>query len=93
MITNNNLFTLSYFRKRLFDAEIPSRVLIRNYQKEDKRYWTISIDQEKQIFCTCFRDGEEFWFEFQDGKNQITNPLIIKTLSMKVIINQVKKWL
>jgi len=92
-MNNNHLFTLSYFRKRLFDEDILTKVLIKNYSREDSRYWTISIHPERQIFCTCFRDGERFWFEFSDGKNLLKNSLRIETLSMKVITKSITEWI
>ena len=92
----NKLYTLSYFRKRLRDANLTSKVLIDSYKGEaDKRYWTISIDPEKRIFCTCFKYIEEdeivFNFKFSDENQSLPIDRTITTESMMVIIEELKK--
>jgi hypothetical protein len=97
MERRNNLYTLSYFRKRLRDSNIKSKILIGSdsYSKEDKRYWTILIDPKKtNLFCTCFNyeddEGKHVYFSFDDGKQKLVANNIIKTKSMQVIINFIK---
>ena len=87
----NNLYTLSYFRKRLLQEGYTSKILIKDYEKEDVRYWTISIDPKLKILCTCYKflteDGENVFFEFWDGYNKIKMRQTLNTKSMNVIIN------
>ncbi len=89
----NKLYTLSYFRKRLFAAGIESKILIKNYNKDDSRYWTISVFKDKCIFCTCFKNGSDYSFEFWDGGNHLTRRHIIKTMSMNVITKSLFSWI
>ena len=82
----NKLYTLSYFRKRLSETNLMSKVLISAYPKNDNRYWTISISIDHMIFCTCYKKEDDVYFEFWDGDNVIKNRCVIKTKSMNVII-------
>ena len=88
-MTKNRLYTLSYFRKRLKDADINSIRLINEFKDDnDKRYWTILIDPgRKNIITTCYKeDIDKFWFKL----NTPTNLYNIKTKSMRVIIENLK---
>jgi len=87
----NKLYTLSYFRKRLLSANISSRILIKTYVvEEDPRYWTLTLfPKTHNIFCTCYKQDTEFWFELWDGGNKLKNELTIRTKSMNVIIDNV----
>lgn len=91
----NKLYTLSYFRKRLRDSGITSKILIDSYTETDQRYWTISIDPSKKIICTCFKYTEndviQFNFNFSDGNQNLPIDRNIKTESMNVIIDELKK--
>jgi hypothetical protein len=88
----NNLYTLGYFRKRLLGEGFTSKILINDFSEKDGRYWTISIDTELKIFCTCFREDDEISFEFWDGGNRIMNKFIVKTSSMNVIIHNLNTF-
>lgn len=83
----NNLYTLGYFRKRLLADGFTSKILINDFSDVDGRYWTISIDSELKIFCTCFKEDGDLSFEFWDGGNRIPGKFVVKTKSMNVIIN------
>jgi hypothetical protein len=91
----NKLYTLSYFRKRLRDAGITSKVLIESFSEDDKRYWTISVDSKRRVLCTCFKftenDETNFYFHFADGNQRLPIDKTIKTESMMVIIDSLKK--
>lgn len=91
-MAKNKIYTLSYFRKRLKDSDITSKILCDTYF--DKRYWTISIDNKLRIQCTCFKyedNGElEYYFYFTDGRQKILMDKIIKTDSMNVIISYIQ---
>jgi len=90
----NKLYTLSYFRNRLFAAGIESKILIKNYPENDTRYWTICLFKDYCIYCTCYKyDSESYSFEFWDGGNLIHNRKIIKTLSMNIIIKSIFSWI
>jgi hypothetical protein len=92
MASKNKLFTLSYFRKRLKDAGFITKILDDRYSEIDKRYWTISIDKNYRIHCTCFKfktqdDENCYSFMFTDGKQKIKIDRTLTTSSMKVIID------
>lgn len=89
----NKLYTLSYFRKRLFAAGIESKILIRSFPEGDKRYWMISIFKDKCILCTCYKTGQDYSFEFWDGGNDMTRKTILKCMSMNVIIKELFSWI
>ena len=87
----NKLYTLSYFRKRLHSASIDSKILIKAYNAEgDERYWTITLfPKTHNIFCTCYKNDSEYWFELWDGGNKVQNNTNIITKSMNIIIDNV----
>lgn len=92
----NKLYTLSYFRKRLKEAGIYANILFENYDPLDKRYWTINITEELNIFCTCFKyldqDGMQIVrFHFTDGNQRLGLDKNIQTESMNVIIEMLEK--
>ena len=89
-MSKNKLYTLGYFRKRLKDSNIESKILIDKYPDSDSRKWTISIFKELSIFCTCLKNVEgenqnEFFFCDLGQKVKPIN-FIIKTDSLNVII-------
>lgn len=89
-MAKNNLYTLSYFRKRLFENEIKSIKLIDHYSADDNRKWTILIyPNDKNILCTCHKimNDKTFWFTLQT--KSLMN-YVIKTKSMDVMIDTLK---
>ncbi len=87
--SKNKLYTLSYFRKRLHSSGIPSKILVK-YSTEDIRYWTIDLFPDTHnIFCTCFKSNDKYWFELWDGGNKLKNKRIISMKSMNVIIEMI----
>jgi hypothetical protein len=98
MKRRNNLYTLSYFRKRLKEAGIFAKILMNEYGEDDKRYWSIAIGEKHIITCTCFKyedeDGEQVVnFRFSDGNQRLIIDKNIQTQSMKVIIEMLEKVL
>jgi hypothetical protein len=89
-MSTNKLYTLSYFRKRLLDSKIKSRIIIDKFSDNDSRYWSIIIDPNKSnIACTCYKkSSDEFKFMFQIPNG---NTVSLKTLSMDVIINTINE--
>ena len=83
----NNLYTKSYFIKRLKDNGYNSNTLL-VYPTSDIRKWTINISPpEYNILCTCYKESlTEFWFSFQCQQN---SKLTLKTLSMKSVFEMV----
>lgn len=85
----NKIYTLSYFRKRLIDNQIPSIRLINSFEATDTRYWMILICPGKDnIICTCYKKSpEEFYFKLctRNGEYKLL------TLSMDTIIEMIKK--
>ena len=72
-MANNNLYTKSYFKKRLYEAGIRvsdvwsgrEREFVLEYDDADERYWTVLIDGgNTNILCTCVRSGDEIRFNF-----------------------------
>ena len=91
-MSNNKLYTLSYFRKRLKESDIPSKRLINEFEENDSRYWSILIDpSNKNLICTCYKfpDGN---FHFSLQTENYTN-FEIKTLSMEVIVKALSQIL
>ena len=96
MKKRNNLYTLSYFRKRLKDGGISSNILIENFPENDKRYWSICISEEFNIICTCFKYLDEdndkiIRFHFTDGNQRFLMAKNIQTERMNVIIEMLLK--
>lgn len=89
-MSNNKLYTLSYFRNRLLQEKISSKILINDFSPNDERYWMISIYDDLKIICTCYKNSDEFFFEFFDGKQNIKLTRYFRTDSMKVIIDFLK---
>lgn len=93
-MSHNKLYTLSYFRKRLFNAGYSSKILIANF--DDSRYWMVSIGDVAKIICICYKNQDvsgNSSFEFFDGKNRIKQNVLINTQSMNVILeflNQIR---
>lgn len=87
----NKLYTLSYFRKRIHSASIDSKILVKKYNVEDdSRYWTVTLfPKTHNIFCTCYKEDGEYWFELWDGGNKLKNETTIRTKSMNIIIDSV----
>ena len=89
---SNKLYTLSYFRKRLNEVGVSSKILINDYSENDKRYWTISIDDKLKILCTCIKysdsDGTiKSEFHFSDSKQNFKMDMVRVTASMEDIIS------
>jgi hypothetical protein len=83
----NNLYTLGYFRKRLTASNIPSKVIVNKYAKHDIRYWSLVLfPRTHNIFCTCFKTDDKYYFELWDGGNKFKNKRLIETKSMNVIV-------
>lgn len=104
----NKLYTLGYFKKRLnengfYCTEIFKKNFSKNkfetssekfYSDTDKRYWTVVIDKNHKIFCTCIKTGEKCEFVFSDCKQKIKNiEYVLETDSINVIIDYLNKVL
>ncbi len=88
----NNLYTLSYFSKRLRENGFIVKTLV-NYSENDIRKWTIIIEPNVlNILCTCIKiSSTNFYFSLLINSE---NLLRIRTESMEVIfniINELKK--
>ena len=79
----NNLYTKSYFIKRLKDKQLFVVPLI-DYPQNDIRKWTINIEPKNyNILCTCIKESSKnFWFKFDC---QQKNNIIVNTKSMETI--------
>jgi hypothetical protein len=98
-VSRNKLYTLSYFRKRLHEVGVTTRVIEDNYNDGDRRYWTLSIDSEDlRIFCTCIRftnpEGESVCqFHFSDCKQKFKMDMTRDTVSMEDILTMLSNIL
>lgn len=94
-MSKNKLYNQSYFCKRIIEEGFDVIRLNIPYESDDLRKWTIIVNKAKSIYkhnilITCFKDEQtkEFSFKFQ-GQN--LNDFILPTLTMKLIINILKK--
>ena len=88
-MSKNRLYTLSYFRKRLFENEINSAKIIDQFSENDPRQWCILIDPKKKNFiCTCYKlSTTDFWFSIQTKEYSNYS---VRTFSMEVVIDTLK---
>ncbi len=83
----NHLYTRSYFVKRLKEAGLPTRDLAQFPEGDVKRWSIIVCPDIHNISITCFKNSpEDFWFKLEYNNCGLT----IKTLSMEIIINELK---
>jgi hypothetical protein len=94
-MARNKLYNQSYFCKRIIEEGFNIIRLNIPYAIDDLRKWTIVVnkqntDYKHNIVITCFKDEstKEFSFKFQGKKFE---DFILPTLSMKLIINILKK--
>ena len=60
----NQLYTKSYFIKRLIESGFFVNTLIAKYSPKDSRYWTILINPySSAIVITCIREKDKFYFK------------------------------
>jgi len=85
----NNVYTKSYFIKRMKDNGFHINTLV-VYPESDIRSWTININPKlHDILCTCYKENSQnFYFNFQCQQN---NSITVKTMSMKTIFEMVNK--
>ena len=87
----NNLYTSSYFIKRLKDSGFIVVKIWYGFADSDPRKWTILVDPgDASIFVTCFQNKEDkgdIMFEMNDGGRRYPKNFSIKTDSMEVIIS------
>jgi hypothetical protein len=84
-MANTRITTLSYMVKRLKDSGYNvHRCDSLNYSEDDKRKWTIIVDNGVgSLFITCFKSGS---FHFYDGLRFFNSNLKLNTESIEVII-------
>ena len=84
---SNNLYTKSYFIKRLVEKKFYVQNVIDSYPKFDSRYWTILVNPGRNNFLiTCIRNKDKPTAQFRINAKNDTN-IIIETESMEVIIS------
>lgn len=92
----NKISTLGYFKKRLRDSGFITNDLFKNYNKSDKRKWSVIINPgADSIIITCYNspDFSAPIFEFFDDGSKIKSKHIsISTISMEVIIEKLIYW-
>jgi len=96
MKVRNNLYTPSYFMKRMKDNGYGIWKVFDKYGPHDSRYWTMLIDPGGfSVWVTCYFNKEELndvYFELDDGGNRIPKKLLIKTASIETIISNLMKF-
>ena len=87
----NNIYTPSYFMKRMKDNGFPVWKIFDKYGPHDSRYWTMLLDPGGfSVWVTCHFNREELrdvYFELDDGGRQIPRRFMIKTQSIETIIS------
>ena len=87
----NNIYTPSYFLKRMKDNGYGIWKVFDKYGPHDSRYWTMLLDPGGfSVWITCHFNREELndvYFELDDGGRQIPRRFMIKTLSIETIIS------
>ena len=87
----NNLYTKSYFIKRLLEAGYFVTRVIDKYPDSDDRYWTVVVMERKdcnRAMITCVKPDEGFYFRI-NGPND-TN-IKLETLSMNIVCETVER--
>ena len=91
MKSKNNIYTPSYFMKRMKDSGYGIWKIFDKYGPHDSRYWTMMIDPGGfSVWITCYFNKEELndvYFELDDGGIRIPKKLLIKTKSIETIIS------
>jgi hypothetical protein len=84
-MSTTRITTLSYMVKRLKDSGYNvSRCDALNYTENDKRKWTIVVDNGVgSVIITCMKTGS---FHFYDGLRFFNSNLKLNTESIEVII-------
>lgn len=91
MKQKNNVYTPSYFMKRMKDSGYAIWKIFDKYGPHDSRYWTMLIDPGGfSVWVTCYFNKDELndvFFELDDGGARIPKRLRIKTASVETIIS------
>jgi len=92
MKRKNNIYTLSYFKKRLKDNGYTIWSIFNKYGESDPRYWTVLLNPSvDSVYVTCYLNKEELYgqpeFELNDGGRNFQKNLTIQTSSMEIIID------
>lgn len=91
MKQKNNVYTPSYFMKRMKDSGYAIWKIFDKYGPHDSRYWTMLIDPGGfSVWVTCYLNKDELndvFFELDDGGARIPKRLRIKTASVETIIS------
>jgi len=89
--SKNNIYTPSYFMKRMKDSGFAIWKMFDKYGPHDSRYWTMMLDPGGfSVLITCFFNKEELddvYFELDDGGCRIPRKLLIQTQSIETIIS------
>lgn len=96
MKVRNNLYTPSYFMKRMKDNGYGVWKIFDKYGPHDSRYWTMLIDPGGySVYVTCYFNRDELkdvCFELNDGGVRIPRNFIIKTESVQTFINNLLQF-
>lgn len=89
----NNLYTKSYFIKRLIELHYFVARVIENYPESDSRYWTVYVrdaDNNTAIVTCVKKKGSElndFYFRI-NGPND--SNIKLETLSMNIVAETIE---
>lgn len=93
-MSKNNLYTQSYFVKRLVEAGFDVKRLNIEFETKDTRKWTILVNfkdvpQKCNIIITCIKNStDDFFFKLMTIDSI---EFCIRTMSMEIVIEQLKK--
>lgn len=89
-MSNNKLYNVSYFTKRLKDLGYTTEILFTRYHILDKRKWTILLGPNvSSILITCYIiNTDEYYFEVYDGGIYLENNIKIYAKSINEFIDK-----
>lgn len=86
----NNLYTKSYFIKRLIEFGYFVQRCVERYPDNDTRYWSVSIKDMDSNSChiTCVKpDNDSYYFRI-NGPND--SNIKLETLSMNIVAETIE---
>ena len=89
-MTKNNLYTKSYFIKRLIETGYFVYRVVDRFDDSDIRYWMVYVrDRSNRIVViTCVKPDNDFYFRI-NGPND--SNIKLETLSMNVVIETIER--
>lgn len=85
----NNLYTKSYFIKRLIEFGYFVQRIVERYPDKDCRYWSVYVRdiENNTVLITCVKPDENFYFRI-NGPND--SNIHLETLSMNIVAETIE---